>query len=89
MKTRLLDILLAATAALALTTMSAWAQYDSGASRNADRGATGGTADYSSSADARGSNFGWIGLLGLAGLLGLRGAARHNYDDYRTHPGPA
>lgn len=94
MKTRLLDkarkLLLVSTAAVALTALPASAQYDSGASRNAERAATGGTGDYGSSADyTRGRNFGWIGLLGLVGLLGLRGAARHTYEDYRTRPGPA
>lgn len=94
MKTRLFDsarkLLLVGTAGTVLTALPLSAQYDSGASRNAERAATGGTGDYSSSADyAQGRNFGWIGLLGLVGLLGLRGAARHSYDDYRNRPGPA
>jgi len=94
MKIRLWDetrrLFLVAAAGAALTALPVSAQYDSGSSRNAERTATGGTGDYSSSADYNGGrNFGWIGLLGLVGLVGLRGAARHNYDDYRTRPGPA
>ena len=99
MKTRLFDkarkLLLVGTAGVALTALSVSAQYNPSSSERTttterDRLATGGTGDSGSSADyTRGTNWGWIGILGLAGLLGLRGAARTNYDDYRTRPGPA